>query len=70
MINVYNRLKAENIDAKLILQVHDELILESDSACAERAAEILKEEMQNVYEMRVPLAVDVNSGHSWYDAKG
>ena len=70
MINVYRRLKAENIAAKLILQVHDELILESDKDCADRAAEILREEMQGVYEMRVPLAVDVHSGHSWYDAKG
>ncbi|MBR4627149.1 MAG: DNA polymerase I [Ruminococcus sp.] len=70
MINVYKRLKAENIAAKLILQVHDELILESDKDCADRAAEILREEMQGVYEMRVPLAVDVHSGHSWYDAKG
>lgn len=68
MINVYRRLKAENIAAKLILQVHDELILEADKDCADRAAEILREEMQGVHEMRVPLAVDVHTGHSWYDA--
>jgi len=70
MINVYRRLKAENIAAKLILQVHDELILEAGKDCAERASEILREEMQGVYDMRVPLAVDVHEGHSWYDAKG
>ena len=70
MINVYNRLKAEKLSAKLILQVHDELIIESDIACAEKCAELLKEEMQGVYDMRVPLAVDVHTGHSWYDAKG
>ncbi len=70
MINVYRRLKSENINAKLILQVHDELIIESDVECADRSAEILREEMQNVYEMKVPLAVDVNNGESWYDAKG
>ena len=70
MINVYRRLKAENIGAKLILQVHDELILEADADCAGRAAEILREEMQGVYDMRVPLAVDVHEGQSWYDAKG
>ena len=70
MINVYRRLKAEKIDAKLILQVHDELILESAVDCADRAAEILREEMQNVCEMKVPLAVDVHTGYSWYDAKG
>jgi len=70
MINVYNRLKAEKLDAKLILQVHDELIIESDISCADKCAELLKEEMQNVYDMRVPLAVDVHEGKSWYDAKG
>lgn len=70
MINVYNRLKAEKLDAKLILQVHDELILEASLNDAQRASEILKEEMQGVYDMRVPLAVDVHTGNSWYDAKG
>ena len=70
MINVYRRLKSENINAKLILQVHDELIIESDISCADRSAEILREEMQNVRELKVPLAVDVNKGESWYDAKG
>lgn len=70
MINVYRRLKSENINAKLILQVHDELIIESDVECADRSAEILREEMQNVREMKVPLAVDVNKGESWYIAKG
>lgn len=70
MINVYRRLEAEKLDARLILQVHDELILEASQADAERAAVILREEMQNVYDMRVPLAVDVHTGGSWYDAKG
>ncbi|MBP5580946.1 MAG: DNA polymerase I [Ruminococcus sp.] len=69
MINVYNRLKTEKLSAKLILQVHDELIIESDTACADRCADLLKEEMQGVYDMKVPLAVDVHQGHSWYDAK-
>lgn len=70
MINVYRRLKEEKLDAKLILQVHDELILESSIADSERASAILKEEMQGVYDMKVPLAVDVHCGNSWYDAKG
>lgn len=70
MINVYRRLKAEGLAAELILQVHDELIIESELSCADRAAEILKEEMQGVYDMRVPLAVDVHQGESWYEAKG
>ncbi|HBB20269.1 MAG TPA: DNA polymerase I [Ruminococcus sp.] len=70
MINVYRRLKAEGLDAELILQVHDELIIEADRSCAERCAELLKEEMQGVYEMKVPLAVDVHIGETWYEAKG
>lgn len=70
MINVYRRLKEEKLNAELILQVHDELIIESDISCAERCAELLKEEMLNVCEMKAPLAVDVHTGNSWYDAKG
>lgn len=70
MINVYRRLKEEKLDAKLILQVHDELILESSVEDSQRAAELLKDEMQKVYDMKVPLAVDVHIGFSWYDAKG
>lgn len=70
MINVYRRLREEKLDAKLILQVHDELIVESSVKDAKRAAEILGEEMRGVYDMKVPLAVDVNKGESWYDAKG
>ena len=70
MINVYRRLREEKLNARLILQVHDELIVESSAADSDRAAEILGEEMRNVYEMKVPLAVDVNKVASWYDAKG
>ena len=53
-----------------MLQVHDELLIEADRSCAEKAAAILKEEMQNVCEMKVPLTVDVHTGDSWYEAKG
>lgn len=70
MINVYDRLRRENLDAKLILQVHDELIAESSLSDAERVAQVLQEEMQGVYDMRVPLSADVHTGDSWYEAKG
>lgn len=70
MINVYRRLKEEKLNAELILQVHDELIIEADISCADRCAELLKEEMLNVYDMKAPLAVDVHIGQSWYEAKG
>lgn len=70
MINVYRRLKAENLNAQLILQVHDELIAECAEEDSERAAKIIAEEMQNVCEMKIPLSVDAHIGGSWYDAKG
>ena len=68
MVNVYRKLKAENLDAKLILQVHDELIVEASKADSERASQILHEEMQNAAVLKAPLVADVNIGNSWYDA--
>lgn len=70
MIRVYRRLKEENLDAKLILQVHDELIVEASESCRDQAAKVLSEEMQKAVELSVPLTAEVNSGRSWYDAKG
>ena len=70
MIRVFNRLKSENMKSRLILQVHDELIIESPEDEAEKAAAILKEEMENAVELRVPLTVDAHIGKTWYDAKG
>lgn len=70
MIRVYDRLKKENMQSKLILQVHDELIVEAPVEEAEKAAEILKEEMENAVKLRVPLTVDAHIGKTWYDAKG
>jgi DNA polymerase-1 len=67
MVNVYNRLKKENLDAKLILQVHDELLIESHKSCADRVAVIVKEEMENAFKLEVPLVVDVKIGGSWFD---
>ena len=70
MVRVYNRLKDENMEAKLILQVHDELIVEAPEAEIEKAAKILSEEMENACQMKVRLRADVNIGRTWYDAKG
>ena len=67
MIKVYRRLKSENLDARLILQVHDELIVEAHKSCAETAARLLKEEMENCVKMSVPLTVDVKVGKTWFD---
>ncbi|MDO4742809.1 MAG: DNA polymerase I [bacterium] len=70
MIRVYNRLRHELPEAKLILQVHDELIVEAPQEKAELACKILKEEMETAVNLQVPLTVDVNFGKTWYDAKG
>ena len=70
MVKVYKRIQEENLDAKLILQVHDELILEVAEADKERAEKLLKEEMEGAVKLAVPFTADVHSGHSWYDVKG
>ena len=69
MINVNKALKNEGLDARLILQIHDELIVEAHKDCAERAAEILKKEMENVVSLSVPLTVDLSIGNSWFECK-
>ena len=70
MVKVYQRLKAEKINAKLILQVHDELIIESSIEDEEKAKAILGEEMVNAVKFKVPLITEVKEGKSWYEAKG
>lgn len=70
MVKVYARIAREDIDAHLILQVHDELILEVAEKDRERAEKLLKEEMEGAVRLAVPFTADVHSGHSWYDAKG
>ncbi len=69
MINVHKRLRECGIDARLILQVHDELLIEAHKSCAAAARQILREEMERAATFRVPLLVDVNSGATWYDCK-
>lgn len=69
MIRVYRRLKEENMQAKLILQVHDELIVEAPEAEVQKAAQIVSEEMENACKMKVRLKSDANIGKTWYEAK-
>ena len=68
MVRVYERLKAEKLEAKLLLQVHDELIVECPEAEAEEVSLILKEEMENAAQLSVPLTAEVHTGHSWAEA--
>ena len=69
MLRVRHRLKAEGYRARLILQVHDELILEAPEDEAERAAALLREEMEHAAELRVPLVAEAKIGRSWYETK-
>jgi len=68
MVRVYDRLKAEGLQAKLLLQVHDELIVECPENEAETVSALLKEEMENAAHLSVPLTAEVHSGHSWAEA--
>ena len=68
MVNVHRRLAEEGLEAKLILQVHDELIVECPDSEAERVKEILTYEMENAAALSVPLTVDAHIGHSWAEA--
>ena len=69
MIRVHRRLKQEGLNARLILQVHDELLIEAHRSCADRAEAILREEMESAAKLPVPLTVEIHSGDTWYDAK-
>lgn len=69
MIKVYERLKTEKVEAKLILQIHDELIIECKESDKEIVKKILKESMENVYKLDLPLKVDVCEGRNWYESK-
>ncbi len=68
MVNVYKRLKSEGLKARLILQVHDELICECPEDEAETVCRILEEEMSGVAQLAVPLTVEAKIGHSWAEA--
>ena len=70
MVKVFNRLRDENMKSRLIMQVHDELIIEAPENESEKAMQILKEEMENAVTMKVCLSVDAHIGKTWYDAKG
>jgi DNA polymerase-1 len=70
MIAVDDRLRREFPDTKLLLTVHDELVLEAPEGDVDPVSDLLVEEMRNVAELSVPLLVDVGWGRTWYDAKG
>lgn len=67
MVRVFRRLREEKLEARLILQIHDELIIEAEEKDAARAAEVLGEEMRNAVRLDVPLTADVCTGESWFE---
>ena len=69
MNKLYKALKDNNLKSKLVMQVHDELIVETYNDEIEKVKEIMIDAMENVVKLDVPLNVDLNIGQSWYDAK-
>lgn len=69
MINVFNKLQEEKLDAKLVLQIHDELIIECDEKIKEKVKDILQDCMENAVKLDVPLNVETSEATSWYDVK-
>ncbi len=69
MNGVYDELKKRKLKSKLILQVHDELIVEAPLEEKKIVTELLKEKMQNAAKLKAPLKVDICAGHTWYDCK-
>lgn len=69
MIDVDREIKKSGIDARLLLQVHDELLIEAHKDCAKKALGILKECMENAVSLSIPLEAEANFGNTWYEAK-
>ena len=69
MVRVRDRLRREGLESRLILQVHDELILEAPKSEQEEAMRLLKEEMEAAFQMDAPLVAEAKAGHSWYETK-
>ena len=69
MINVYNKLKEEGLKSKIVVQVHDELLIETVKDEKEEVKKVLKQEMENVIKLKVPLVAELSSGTNWFEAK-
>ena len=69
MVRVHDRLQREGFHSRLILQVHDELLIEAREDEADRVEELLRREMQQAAELKVPLEIDLHRGNNWYEAK-
>ena len=69
MINLHGRIKAENIPAKMLLQIHDELVFEVDPKEVQAFAKVVEHEMANAMPLSVPIGVDVSAGPNWLETE-
>ena len=69
MVNVDKRLRSQNMKSRLILQVHDELLIEASKDEEDEVYKLLEEEMMGALKLSVPLEIDIHSGDTWYEAK-
>ena len=69
MVNVYKQLKEKNLKSKLVLQVHDELLIRTSLEEKDIVRDILKNCMENAMKLNVPLKADISEGYNWYEAK-
>ncbi len=69
MIEVYKKLKENNLKSKMILQVHDEIIIDAVKEEIPKLKELIKDTMENIVKLSVPLKIEINTGVNWYDAK-
>ena len=69
MIEIYRKFNEKKLKSKMLIQVHDELVFDCLNEELEIVKEIVKETMENIYQLNVPLHVDINYGKDWYEAK-
>ncbi len=69
MINIFNAIRKNNLSSRLIIQVHDEVLIETKIGEEEKIKEILSTEMAKAAALSVPLEIDVHKGDTWFDAK-
>lgn len=69
MINVYRKIKEEQLESKIVLQVHDEMMIETPRNEIEKVKKIVKEQMENAVKLKVPLVAEISEAENWYDCK-